>query len=600
MRLHNRLLSVGCISSALVGGSLLHPVVSGQVKPTTHQGAAIGQGLVPAAGLFVGLALLLGLVAFRAHIPTVDRVVSSTTTKRVATVAVVALVVTTTALSGVGGPVSPVGSAEAGVTEQCQFDAYLTDVVETSIGIQLGQSVLCQEVLDGDTDNTTAVDAKSAALSMQSGVDSTTAARENLAQDSRSVAWMKAKLTLINELNNGSSVAEAKTAANQTVEDYYALQQSNLIEDWNARASHLLYLDSVPNVSVHFESGASTYEVNSSFREIGAETELVNGSRKYARALARDGSEEGTALYPYQHIAQADSQPVQESEFENDTIRTWWTNVGDGTDGRTDVVTDEGEVENVLHANNDYNARFTAAQTASTQVKDNVAVFADDLFAAYAAGDINETDLASMSPTTIGSQAATDYDSTGYYGFSNAQLAAMGLDGDTNASHVIETTRTVVNETDGTTETQNVTVTGTLFYTGSDGQVFNNSSTYDPANLGGQVYMTVSSIEDTQSGSALEADRFMHVSNPFTIVSTTNAQTGESMDATEMEVRDYTTTNTSNITEQLDELRELRDYYESQQTAAGVGGFSLNFGGTGTGMLIALAAVVVLLAGTRD
>ncbi|WP_318569928.1 hypothetical protein [Salinigranum marinum] len=137
-----RLLSIASIASATIGGSLLHPFVTGQVHATTNLGGSIGTGLLPASALFVAIALVLGLVAYRRHIPTVDRAISSTTTKRVATLTVTGLVISTAVLGGLGGPASPVETVQAGYFEGCEFSDSLTLAIGTSLGMAEQDSVL--------------------------------------------------------------------------------------------------------------------------------------------------------------------------------------------------------------------------------------------------------------------------------------------------------------------------------------------------------------------------------------------------------------------------------------------------------------------------
>ena len=587
MRLHNRLLSVGCISSALVGGSLLHPVVSGQVTATTHQFAAIGQALVPAASLFVGLALLLGLVAFREHIPTVDRVVSSTTTKRVATVAVVGLVVTTAALSGVGGPASPVETVQAGYFEGCNFSDSLTFAVGASLGLSNQDCAVYTP--DYQTDNIEHNDAYASAAVMGSSSDSYLTTSENFAQDSRSVAWSKAKISLVNDLNSNVSEANATENAKEKVDEYYFDRMENILNEFSGKSDGAVYLanataadgeqhnGSVIEMSLTGGSPAATeaasvnytfpdnrtvnitgaiiyYSSDNNYHPVGPDLNVVSGF-----------SADVTAPSGY---TLSDTRP---SEYK---IRAKAPDSSDSV-----LIVDTERYTQLLKDLNDQR----------TQVNANIATYANETYTAYNAGEINATDLASSDPTTIATQAATDYNSTGYYGLASAQLAAMGLSGNESVSHVVNTTE------NGSART----ITGTLFYTGEDSQTFDTGTEYNPANLNGSVYMSVASIEDGTGTELNHSGGFYYVEEHFTIAEATNTQTGEAVNSTTMETRNYTTTNASLLAEEIDRLKEQRAFYE-QQLAAGGGGIGFDFGGTGAGIGIALAAVVVLMIATRD
>jgi hypothetical protein len=241
-------------------------------------------------------------------------------------------------------------------------------------------------------------------------------------------------------------------------------------------------------------------------------------------------------------------------------------------------------------------------QSTLSQVESGLDSYVNTTYQEWEAGNLTTEDIADSSPMTIGSMAATERNTTGYYGYANAQLASLGLSGDTNASHVVSTTLNQTNYTDTgrAYEQTPVNVTGTLFYTGDDNQTFQTGTTYNPDNLNGVVYMSVASMTNRTSGETVPYEGgFYEVESNFTVEDATNVRTGEPVNTTTMEPVDYSTTNVSQLSEELDRLKELRDYYEQQQAAAG-GGFSLNFGGTGTGIGIALAAVVVLMIATRN
>jgi hypothetical protein len=225
-------------------------------------------------------------------------------------------------------------------------------------------------------------------------------------------------------------------------------------------------------------------------------------------------------------------------------------------------------------------------------VKDNVATYVNGVYSEWQAGEIDSTDLASADPQTIGTQASTEYNTTGYYGLSAAQLAALGLSGDNNASHVVETTwrYDVHNTTTDTLEegTKNVNITGTLYYTGEDSQVFDTGVEYDPSNLNGVVYIAVSEMVDTSTGNETNfTGGFYTIEDNFTIHSATNTQTGDTINSTTMETRDYTSTNTTKLEEDINRLKEQRDFYEQQLTAASGGGST--GGSNNTFILVAVA-----------
>ncbi len=225
-----------------------------------------------------------------------------------------------------------------------------------------------------------------------------------------------------------------------------------------------------------------------------------------------------------------------------------------------------------------YESLLSNLTSQHTQVTSNLETYVNETYAAYQAGEIDSTDLAASDPTTIATQAATDYNSTGYYGLASAQLAAMGLSGNETVSHVVNTTE------NGSTRV----VTGTLFYTGEDDQSFSTGTQYDPATLNGSVYMSVASITDGNGTELNNSGGFYYVDEPFTISEATDTRTGDAVNTTAMETRDYSSTNVSKLQQELETLKEQREFYEQQTSAAG--------GGTGSSNTM-LIAVIALAAG---
>lgn len=571
MSLVTRTLTIGSLCSAVVAGSFLHPVVSGQVMHTTTRGDPIGLGLLPSAAAFVALALVLGLAAFCRHSIDLEQLTpSSSTARRVATFAVVGLVISTAVIGGFGGPASPVGTVEAGYFEDCSF----SDSLSLSIGASLGLSDQSCKFWspDTDTENISNTDALAAWETEKQSEQAFITSQQNFGQDRYSVMMAKAKISLINDLNNNVSEANATANAKEVVQNYTANVQENVLNRHNSQMAFISYYAGTDaNVSK-----SSTTESNNL---------SVSSYESYVTYSLADGREVNTTRLVYGGFYGTigyESQPgiSKVSEVTNGASSDTW----DHSQDHYKVHTNDGEVIIYNGGGDTWYDLLGSLGSDLNQAESNIDVLANNTYTAYQAGEINATDLANSDPSVIGTEASTSYNSTGYYGYANAQLAALGLSGDTNASHVV------------TLEATNRTVTGTIFYTGEDSQTFDTGTTYDPNNLNGSVYMSVSTLEE--NGTEVDySGGFLHVQENFTVDSATNVKTGESINTTTMETRDYSTTNVSNLQEELNELKELRDYYEEQQ-AASSGGISLDFGGVETGVIIALLAVAFLA--TRD
>jgi hypothetical protein len=594
MELHNRLLSVGSIGAAVVSGSFLHPLVTGQVG--VFSGHRIGTGLVAPAVVFAGLAVLLGVVAFRSEIGFSLRP-STQAGRRVAAVALASFVIVTAMLSGVGGPASPTGTVSAqGVTvnEDCSnLDLIITGATLGLAEYTRDQPERCLQRYEPDTSNLTATDQYASGLAMADSTDSFISVNDNLQQSAESQMWAEAKVEIINQLANNATEAEVLNASKDAARDYASVQINNVYADFGAKAAQVAYLDDVNSSNVRYY-----YSASDDYRGVTNETitftvELPNGENGTYTGYQTHGGE-WTAPFAYDGTSY--------STYLAHTLPDGST--GGTYDGKRKVyVRDPSDNSwNLVLNPTTYRNEVEEYQSTLSQVESGLDSYVNTTYQEWEAGNLTTEDIADSSPMTIGSMAATERNTTGYYGYANAQLASLGLSGDTNASHVVSTTLNQTNYTDTgrAYEQTPVNVTGTLFYTGDDNQTFQTGTTYNPDNLNGVVYMSVASMTNRTSGETVPYEGgFYEVESNFTVEDATNVRTGEPVNTTTMEPVDYSTTNVSQLSEELDRLKELRDYYEQQQAAAG-GGFSLNFGGTGTGIGIALAAVVVLMIATRN
>jgi hypothetical protein len=574
MELHNRLLSVGSIGAAVVSGSFLHPLVTGQVG--VFSGHRIGTGLVAPAVVFAGLAVLLGVVAFRSEIGFSLRP-STQAGRRVAAVALASFVIVTAMLSGVGGPASPVGTVEAGYFEGCEFSDSLTFAIGASLGLSNQECKFYTP--DYDTSNLSQTDAYANGLALNDSQESFQTTTDNFAQDTRSVAWAKAKISIINDLNNNVSEAQALENANETVEDYYITQEKNALNSYSSTLLQIEYLQEMSSEAIAIDDSATAQDF-STWEDLQARQATYNSSVNQSVKI------EGRLPYVWHtgipgYTKWSGPWPVNSS---NDT------DTAGGTSGALDAyVNDTDSSKQLVFDGSWYHDRQTTISNQHDQITANLVVYVNETYAAYEAGEIDSTDLAASDPTTIATQAATDYNSTGYYGLASAQLAAMGLSGNNSVSHVVNTTE------NGSARV----ISGTVYYTGEDSQTFTTGTQYDPSTLNGSVYMSVASIEDGNGTSLNKSGGFYHVQENFTISSATNTQTGEAVNTTTMETRNYSSTNVSALAEEIDRLKEQRAFYEEQLASSG-GGFGIDFGGTGTGMVIAIVAVLVLMIATRN
>jgi len=537
---------------------------------------AVALGLIGATALLVG-ASMVGAISFarpsRHHV------------RKAGTLGVTALLVTSVAFSGALGPASAVDSAQA---------ASIGDVTNcTSAYVQTG--IYSLTGLGYDTARSySAIDEKcdfgaDAANATQLAVYETTHAQNysslhyretfnNMQQDTTSAAWSKAQIVIVNSLNDGKNASQAKAAAKEAVDDYYASQQKAVLHEWEGKV--LTYRNHIDETWLKYQNKDGSY-ISSFNGETWIEYELANGEVVRLTSLSVEGL---GMLTPAQTTVPALS--VNDTSSGNGTLSNMGGQIRVGDPNSSDVST--------VYIMGPYQNSLEDVGAQRNQVHNNIDTYVDGVYQDYQQGDINASDLANASGQAIATQAATDYNSTGHYGLANAAMAGLGAAGDTNASHTVNTTRETQSIEDGnvTTTTEKVQVSGTLFYTGDDNQSFVTGETYDPANLTGEVYMTVSSMSNRSTGEMLNSSGWFHVKEPFTVSEATNVVTGESINETVMEQREYNQTDPSQLEDDLNQTRETRNYWERQMSIA--------TGGEGSGrtslILIAAALVVGALA----
>ncbi|UVE49636.1 hypothetical protein KU306_12040 [Haloferax larsenii] len=495
-----------------------------------------------------------------------------------AALAGVGLLVTTAATSGVVPGVSPVGTASAEWVECSITDPLVGAAYNTIIGADSG----CRWESGGQTDveNLTATDAYANGLALKDSSDSYLTQTENFVEDTRTVAYTKAKISLINDINNGTNVSQAKNNANETVEDYYSQIERNIIADWNQKTLQAEYLTNTslnvyPYHSGHY--GGATSSMNSDYRELGFGGDAADQGRGWANYTLMNGSNVSVRYVIHDHGTFNSGEDALWAPDEND--------VDVSTLAMLDAIAieDPNNTSNLPHVldRNRIAAVIDDLDAQASQVKSNMGPVADGYYAEYQAGDINSTELAMLDPSVIAAEASTDLNSTGYYSYAAVQLAAIGAEGSLNTSHNLTVSGGA----------SNVTFDGTLFYSGDDAPAgWDTNTTYNMSSFNGTFYFVVSPSD--VNNSSYMTDLSTHGTH-FTINEATNAATGESLNTTTIHKYVYEDTNATALQSQIDQLQELRNYYETQASGGSSSG-GINTKLLGGALLVGAAAVLLI------
>lgn len=451
-------------------------------------------------------------------------------------------------ISGMWAPIlggaSPVQRAQAEWSEECDItDSLLGAAYNTITGAATG----CRWIAGDQTDveNLTATDAYATSLALKDSQDSYVSTTNNFVQNTRTVAMSKAKIEVVNGLNNGDSVSVTHNEVNQTIRDYYSRVEVEIIKDWNAKARQIDYLTNTSlSMTLYAQTSAG---VGGEITNEGAPSPypatnytLRNGSQIEVWAL-------GDAPYPV--------TPVGEGNGYDGYVVA-----NDPSSGSSPEVLDTSKYGYIGMSYNPQDHASANAQllnqiqAQSQWAVDNMAEYVPAVYDQYAAGEIDSTDLATSDPSVIASEASTSYNDTGYYSYAAIQLAAVGVGGNVNVSHQLVTG-------DGTN------LNGTLYYTDSDTPAdgWATGTTYNFSDYNGTFYFVRS--EDTGSR-VVELSTY---GENFTIQQATNTDTGEEVTATQIQTYTYSTANASNLAAEIEKLKELRAEYQAQQTTGDVG-----------------------------
>lgn len=511
-----------------------------------------------------------------------------------------ALVIVIAALGGGFGPVSPVGVASAEVLPDCGWeDASIWGMSKMLYRTSIDADTGCRVDLSFGEDTTAALDLYAGGMALHESQETAVATVNNRLVDTRAPAYTEAKIAMIREYNAGGNESEVRESAYDAVDEIYSPIMVNLnslwiqkVEYWNYTWRAEVQRDNSygiwagnQNLPLEDCSGDNLCP-NISDREMTlpngstVPTVVIHGDHFEAGLLDIHWTDEDTLAgdLPTRVPSGDDNAIVLKNDNTGDNIvllevphegsETWW--VEDDFGGPHVGI---GAEDEKLHYH------FNQINQQITQIKENIDPLVNDTFDQYEPGDLDTTEV--LSPIELAQRGATDYNSTGFYTFHAAQLATMGYAGDIGHSHTIDSNGT--------------TYDGTLFYTGDDVEVLEIGTEYTPSELNGTFVMSYQVDENSSDVIELE--------EPFVITDQTDTQTGETVENASIESYTYETVNSSDLSDELEELHQLKEELdEIADSSSGGGGFldglASWFGnltsGLGTGILLVGLAILLL------
>lgn len=416
----------------------------------------------------------------------------------------------------------------------------------------------------------TEIDLYNGLYSQHTQSESWAATSGNALENKRTVAWSKAEAAAIEAMENGSTRSEAEAAATEAVQDYYSIQQRNLLASWNSYASSVLYVvnaqenESEVGEIVQTEEylGASVDEISAENKSLG----LVNGTAVTVQGVNVYGE-------------------ATDSTYGDVTFYADGLEVGSGYDGLEVLLAgpQEGYSDQDIWtiAQNDgdnatynvsYPEQWVAINNQSSQMAANVGQYVDAVYEANASGDLNAS---YVSASTMAQEYSTQYNETGYYAYAVSALASSGT-----AAPGLNGTGLMEVHYDGATF-EGMVMSQEPPASGS----WETGESYNPSNISGLQYII------TTDGEQIDLD------GPFSIGEMTNAD-GDTINETTVQRYSYETANSSDYVELSEDLAEVRSYMERQESNVGGGGGGglpdLGFGGLGVPVILVAGGYLLL------
>jgi hypothetical protein len=603
-KLARRGLMLMAIGAAILSGSFLHPVVAGQ--PGTYLGESVGTGLVELAAAAGVVAIVAGV----GSVLTTDHLraaASKQGLRRGARVVGAFLVVSSmiVATPGMVGPAAAASGSSFYGFQDCDpsdslVGAFLNSFTSPNAA---GECRFNPTDPEPDYNNVSSTDAYAAGLAMNDTTETFISQTRNTNEMLNDTAWLEAKMAIIRAYRNNSTEAEAIAKAKNASHEPIAATQENILRDYSRRSDHIAYLVNVGDVKRGDSTAMKNWTQNFWFV-------LADGRNESFRVPVYDT---GTMVKYEIPIAQSNSLTDFNGESFNSSRVTYNTTNVDAWDAPSASAgtnnwyaysftvgdSDSTDRTNALDLR-EYRDEMLRTLVIRNRIDSNIEAYVNETYPKLESGEINVSDIVANSPTTMASQASSEWNSTGYHSYAATSIASLGIDGNLTASHTIETTQVRANYSNGSRSYDNRTVEidGTLLYTGDDGPTLQTGETYNPENFSGEFLVTVSEMRE--NGSEVNySNAYFRVRENFTIKNATNTNTGEPVNQTTMEVRDYSSTNVSDLPQELEQAQQTREYYNNLALGGGGGGF---FDSDGDGkpdfvpVALAIGAVLVVVS----
>jgi hypothetical protein len=364
----------------------------------------------------------------------------------------------------------------------------------------------------------------------------------NVLANSKQVAYGDARVAAIEQMNLGNTEQDAIDAGVEVVDDFFAVQQENLLEHYNFQAENFSrQINAVKSAGLFMSEIFHSPDVYEHFYTLSAGTTsktLVNGTNY----------DYSTFYYEYR-----DSSGTKQNTTAsiNDPIRVQVKPVSTGS---KETFFDLPRFDDTL----------SKISTNHSETVSEITNFVNTVYPEYQAGDISLEDI--VRPSELADKASDSEENP----LSGADLAIMGLEANTQS----KTTVRLVDD--------DIVLQGSLYLKSESGPSLEVGQTYSPSSFTGPVYLAYSNYSGDNPD--LKAQGVITVDQQFELTQAIGSDGAElaTVEYTSEDGQKTTTTDTAELKEELDRLNELQTELQEEQkeiaadSGGGGGGIDLS------------------------
>jgi len=371
--------------------------------------------------------------------------------------------------------------------------------------------------------------------------------------------------------------AEAKAYVEDKVNETYMVPARNFAESYRIWAEHLTYLNTTGDAEGIAILGQTQTNGEDAFR---TGYSFVYGKDQYNIHWPN-----GTVGRGFYDVGDKATVSLMEPAERTDEC---------GTSDYCDILTrgPNGTTTTILDVSKAYSF-WDSIHAERDRMANQSATFVSDVYANWNRSELENNSTEFFDAITLATQFNTNENTTGYNGWTAAEMGLYGINGTANRTFTIDYTPD--GDGDGYEPNETVRLYGSLFTNWQPNATngsYVNGSTYNTTNAApGLVFFTAQFNDSSQ---------MVRLDGEFTIRELRSGKTGETLNETTLEEDNRQTLNYTSFIEEMERMQDYRENItvavegESEEEPTGFDFGGLSPMGAGVGGLAALVLVVVV------